>query len=148
MVKSGLKTEKNEKGEVKVSPYRLAFHFSNAILIYGLLLKLGLNLGSKSSSLSTNWEHLISNSSIRRKLMFSFHLYLITMVYGCFMAGNRAGKITNSFPMMGDVWFPTKAHFDSTLGWRNFFENQFIVHFIHRILGMATLVVLNCNFTL
>ena len=145
MVKSGLKVVKNEKGEVKVSPYRLAFHFTNAVLIYGILLKLSLFLKSKPASLSSNWIYLASNAHIRTKLMMSFHLFLITMVYGCFMAGNRAGKITNTFPKMGDVWGPSRNHWISSLGWRNLFENQFIVHFIHRILGMATFGLVYCN---
>ncbi len=142
MVKSGLTiNQTNEKGEVKVSPYRLAFHFTNAIFIYGLLLKLGLILGSKPASLNTNWTHLGSNASIRSKLMMTFHLFLVTMVYGCFMSGNRAGQITNTFPKMGDVWVPGKDHLDQGAGWRNLFENQYIVHFIHRTLGVATLGV-------
>ena len=55
------------------------------------------------------------------------------------MAGLKAGKIYNTFPMMGDYWLPP-----GTLAlepvWRNFFDNIATVQLDHRILAITTLV--------
>ena len=61
----------------------------------------------------------------------------------------KAGRICNTFPKMGDVWIPTKNHFEQKLSTSfidlNFTENPFIVHFNHRALSTITLGVLIGN---
>ena len=53
------------------------------------------------------------------------------------VAGLKAGKIYNTFPMMGDHWIPPGLMALEPF-WRNFFDNTTTVQFDHRLL--ATLV--------
>jgi cytochrome c oxidase assembly protein subunit 15 len=150
MVRSGLKHELGhdyKHKDVKVSAYRLAFHFTLSVIIYSLLLKTGLLLVSRAQVLN-GLTSLGSNKVVRRDLMMSVHFAFVTLVWGAFMAGNDAGKITNTFPKMGDIWIPRKEHFYLTPIYRNFFENKFIVHFTHRWLGISTLSLLLCKYNI
>jgi cytochrome c oxidase assembly protein subunit 15 len=145
MVKSGLKDNLGDgykKNNVRVSQYRLAFHFTMSVFIYSILLRTGLFLVSKPQILKAGFEYMQSNTIIRKKLLVSFHLAFATLIWGAFMAGTDSGKITNNFPKMGDIWYPGKEHFYMRPVWRNFFENEFIIHFTHRALAITTFCVL------
>ena len=58
---------------------------------------------------------------------------------GGFVAGLRAGKIYNTFPLMGDSLVP-KGVLALDPAWRNFFENTTTVQFDHRLLAITTLL--------
>jgi len=153
MVKSGLKENlgnEYKKKDVKVSPYRLAVHFSFGLLIFCLLFKKGLFLVTKPQILKSSILFAPSANNIRKNIVLSLHALWLTVAYGSFMAGMDAGKITNTFPKMGDIWFPNKEHFDPALITSrinyNFTENPFIVHFTHRALATATLTSMIGNF--
>ncbi len=150
MVRSGLNEnlgENHKKNNVRVAPYRLATHFSFAIMTYWLLINTGLFLLLKPRVLVYEPIFWHSNNVIRRNLLFSLHLILITAIYGSLLAGHDAGKIANTFPKMGDVWYPTKSHYYQTWSWfRNNIDNQFLVHFNHRFLATVTLATILCNF--
>jgi len=105
MVKSGLKENLGEtkNNDIKVSPYRLAVHYGLAISLFTVFLSAGLFFVTKPQVLKTNFLFLNSNSVIRRKLILSFHLFLLTLFSGNLMAGNNAGKISNTFPKMGEM---------------------------------------------
>ena len=55
-------------------------------------------------------------------------LVSVTVLSGAFVAGLRAGKIYNTFPMMGDHWLPPGL-FALEPFWRNFFDNTTTVGF-------------------
>lgn len=150
MVRSGLNNKQetdtdrdNLKGEVKVSHYRLAFHFSMSVLIYCLLLKTGLFLVSKPQIVKSPLLFTNSNNKIRKNLLLSFHLAYATLIWGSFMAGTDSGKIVNTFPKMGDIWYPGKEHLDITRSkLRNLSENPIFIHFTHRTLATTTFILL------
>jgi cytochrome c oxidase assembly protein subunit 15 len=153
MVKSGLKEnlgDQYEKKDVKVSPYRLAVHFSCALLIFCLLFKKGMFLVTKPQIFKNSILYAPSSNNIRKNIILSLHALWLTIAYGSFMAGMDAGKIINTFPKMGDVWFPTKHHFDPKLITDkfnyNFTENPFVVHFTHRTIATATLLSMIGNY--
>lgn len=155
MVKSGLKENLGEeyvKPDVKVSHYRLAVHFSFALLIFSLLFKRGLFYISKPVILSSSLGYRSSADNVRKSVVFALHALWLTIAYGSFMAGLDAGKIINTFPRMGDIWYPTKEHFSNELITENFnlnyTGNPFIVHFTHRTLATATLGAMLRNFLL
>ena len=82
MVKSGLKNvlgDEYKKQNVKVSQYRLAFHFTNSVFIYSILLKTGLFLVSKPQILNTGFDYTLTNGIVRKKLVsndyFLFNLF-------------------------------------------------------------------------
>ncbi len=150
MVRSGLKEnlgEGHEKNNVRVSHYRLATHFTFAITTYSLLLNSGLFLLIKPQVLKTDLTFFMSNNIIRKNLMLTIHLVLITAVFGSLLAGQDAGKVVNTFPKMGDTWTPSAEHYKSGRGLIVNFEDDFVIHFNHRVLATGTLLAILCKNT-
>ena len=64
----------------------------------------------------------------------------VTVISGGFVAGLRAGKIFNTFPMMGEHWVPPGV-MALEPAWRNFLDNPVTVQLDHRILATTTFLV-------
>jgi len=132
MVKSGL------VNNPQVSQYRLTAHLSSAILIYGFILWVILDLARDkaylpmASSAISSWRRWSHGLTI---------LLLITIMSGGFVAGLDAGLIYNTFPLMGGEWIP-EGIAALTPWYLNFFENRVTVQFDHRLLAMTTAVLL------
>ena len=91
MVKSGLVEN------IDVSHFRLSIHLLIAFLILSLIL--------------WNYLKLKKINSIRSKLNSSIPLIFLILVFiqigiGAFVSGMDAGKIYNSWPLMGETYFP------------------------------------------
>lgn len=118
MVKSGL------TDRIEVSQYRLAAHLSLAVLLYAVMFWIALDL----------WE---PRDKARRHPLFwgaaalSLGVYL-QMMLGAFVAGLRAGRSFNTWPLM-DGQFVPPGYLNGPPGLRNFFENIAAVQFDHRI---------------
>ena len=128
MVKSGL------VDNPEVSQYRLTAHLLSAILIYGFILWVILDLRYPSSYLP------IKQSDIRRWRLTSLgliSLVLITIISGGFVAGLKAGLIFNTFPLMGGQWVP-EGVFALSPWYLNLLENKVMVQFAHRLLAITT----------
>lgn len=139
MVKSGLKKEIVEKGEVpRVSAYRLASHLGSAFVLYGLLTNTAINILSPNQpSVHASATRLIKKFKSRAHGLAA--LTFFTAISGAFVAGLDAGLIYNEFPTMGGgMKFIPSDLWDDRLGLRNFFENPTCVQFNHRILAMST----------
>lgn len=149
MVKSGLKENLGENPnmhEIRVSHYRLMIHFTLGITTFWVLLNSGLFLLLKPQILRMGPEFFYSNRVIRKYSMGILHYVIFTAMFGSLLAGQNGGKIVNTFPKMGDIWFPTKEHYDKNINWlRNNLENTFLVHFNHRVLATITLLVTLCK---
>jgi|CXWL01.1.fsa_nt_gi cytochrome c oxidase assembly protein subunit 15 len=121
MVKSGL------VDIPRVSHYRLAAHLALALLIYASMLWLALR---------ALWPRRVPTpvSAAFRTLLA---LVGVTIVFGAFVAGLRAGSMYNTFPLMGGRWVP-----DGLLAldpwWINPLENPVTVQFLHRCLALLT----------
>lgn len=126
MVKSGLVKDPT------VSHYRLTAHLLLAIAIYVLLfwsiLKLSFRKGLGKSSLAG----IAHGCCI---------LVLITIIYGGFVAGLKAGLIYNTYPLMEGQFIPSEWRFLNPL-YMNFLENPATVQWIHRTLALVTLVTI------
>jgi cytochrome c oxidase assembly protein subunit 15 len=121
MVKSGL--GKN----LAVSHYRLALHLTMALFIISWVIKM-LSVGKVDPFLSF---------SFKKTPLYSFMiLFGLTILYGVFVAGLKAGLIYNTFPLMEGQIFPSDGWFYYPLI-LNFFKNPSLVQFIHRLLGMT-----------
>lgn len=126
MVKSGL------VDMPRVSPYRLAAHLGLALLVYALMLRVGIGLLLKrvpatDSAQARRWP---------RALLLV--MVAITILFGAFVAGLRAGHMYNTFPLMAGFWVPPgMAAMEPFL--RNLFENPVTVQFIHRVIALSTL---------
>lgn len=126
MVKSGLVDVPH------VSQYRLTAHLVAAFIIYAYMFWVALSLLYPTTGTDRHpWY---------RRTVWVTALASITIVSGGFVAGLKAGKIYNTFPMMGDHWIPP-----GTMAlepwWRNFFDNMTTVQLDHRVLAITTLVV-------
>lgn len=127
MVKSGL------VDNPAVSQYRLVAHLAAAFLIYAYMFWVALGLIFPADRGSPHPYY--------RKTWALTALITVTVMSGGFVAGLRAGKIYNTFPMMGDYWVPP-AMFALEPWWRNFFDNMATVQFDHRILAIGTFLVI------
>ncbi len=127
MVKSGL------VDNPAVSQYRLVAHLAAAFLIYAYMLWVALSLIYPTDSSTPHpWY---------RKTLALTALITVTVLSGGFVAGLKAGKIYNTFPMMGDYWAPP-GMFALEPWWRNFFDNMATVQFDHRVLAIASFVLI------
>lgn len=124
MVQSGL------ADRIDVSPYRLTAHLGLALLIYAATLWTALDLLRPPTG-----ERTVD----RRALALAAFVFL-TMMSGGFVAGNDAGLIYNTFPLM-DGQLVAPGYLDNDPWWINFFENPAAVQFDHRVLGISTVLL-------
>ncbi|HYG91737.1 MAG TPA: COX15/CtaA family protein [Azospirillum sp.] len=127
MVKSGLVDQPH------VSHYRLALHLGTAILIYGALLRVAL--GILAPAPLAGWRP--DAIGLRRHARWALGLVAVTIVWGAFVAGIRAGFAYNTFPLMAGHWVPPEIG-NLTPWWINAFENTAAVQFLHRVLALTT----------
>lgn len=127
MVKSGL------VDNPAVSQYRLTAHLMAAFLVYGFMLWVALSLWSPQQAAG---RHPWFGKALALSVLIT-----ITIISGGFVAGLKAGKIYNTFPMMGDYWVPPD-YLALEPVWRNFFDNMATVQFDHRILAITTFVLI------
>jgi cytochrome c oxidase assembly protein subunit 15 len=127
MVKSGL------VDNPAVSQYRLTAHLIAAFLIYAYMFWVALSLLYPSESTKRHpWYG---------KTVALTTLVTITVISGGFVAGLKAGKIYNTFPMMGNYWVPPDF-MALDPWWLNFFENLATVQFDHRVLAISTFLLI------
>eukprot|EP00004_Rigifila_ramosa_P025954 TRINITY_DN7892_c0_g1_i2.p1 TRINITY_DN7892_c0_g1~~TRINITY_DN7892_c0_g1_i2.p1 ORF type:complete len:331 (+),score=90.15 TRINITY_DN7892_c0_g1_i2:177-1169(+) len=136
MVQSGLSRETIVTATPSVSPYRLASHLAMAFGIYGLSLYTALDFLRRKVPLATPLHPSVAK--MRRMTVVTLAMLACTILSGAFVAGNDAGMIYNTFPLMGGRVVPSDyIDPDKPLG-RNFFENPANVQFNHRVLGVGT----------
>ncbi|MFD1626399.1 COX15/CtaA family protein [Azospirillum griseum] len=131
MVKSGLVDQPN------VSHYRLALHLGTAILIYALLLRTALGLLDPLPL--AGWRP--ESAGLRRHARWALGLVAVTIVWGAFVAGSRAGYAYNTFPLMEGHLIPPEIA-NLTPWWHNPFENTAAIQLIHRGLALASGLVI------
>ncbi len=61
----------------------------------------------------------------------------LTIIYGAYVAGLKAGLIYNTFPLMEGQWLPNEWNFYHPV-WTNFINNPATVQWLHRLLALAT----------
>ena len=130
MVSSGL------VDRVDVSHYRLALHLFLAFIILSLVF----------------WSYLksirikISNTKINNFFpIFFLCLLFIQIIIGAFVSGMDAGKIYNSWPLMGSSYFPDDNQLVDLFN-LTAFSNPSLVQFIHR--NLAYIILLFYFYTL
>ena len=119
MVSSGL------VDRIDVSHFRLSLHLVIAFLILSLIF----------------WNYLKTKKDtyISKKLHifipFSFLILIFVQIsIGAFVSGMDAGKIYNSWPLMGDTYFPNDNNFKNLFN-LSAFSDPSLVQFIHRNLA-------------
>ncbi|MBT4880835.1 MAG: heme A synthase [Alphaproteobacteria bacterium] len=113
-----------------VSPYRLTAHLVLALVLYAFTLWIALQYLFPHKKESTYPHKKIHNIVLA--------LTSLTICWGALVAGHKAGLIYNTFPLMGQKFFPNDLWHLRPLA-TNFFENPVGVQFAHRVLAMITL---------
>ncbi len=129
MVKSGLEIRQD------VSPYRLTVHLGLALVIYVVCVWTALDLSAPRIGA------LPTTRFLRRGSIAAACLTIITLLSGGFVAGLDAGRVYNTFPLMGGHIVPP-GYFLQGTGWRNAFENPAAAQFHHRVLALGTATLL------
>jgi cytochrome c oxidase assembly protein subunit 15 len=134
MVKSGLSEDPY------VSPYRLTFHLTNAVIIYALLLWTSIEYYYSKNA------DFISFKSKNDLILISIILVFITILSGGFMAGSHAGQSFNTYPLMNGKIIPDDIYL-ADLGLLNIFENTVTINFNHRWIATITFIYTFSFFT-
>ncbi|MCB2112713.1 MAG: COX15/CtaA family protein [Parvularculaceae bacterium] len=117
MVSSGL------SARVDVSQYRLAAHLALALLLFAALLW-------------TAFDTISAPRAARSSLApFAFALaggVYLQMILGAFVAGLRAGRTFNTWPLMDGKLFPD-GYFSAAPGFHDLFETAAASQFNHRL---------------
>ncbi len=125
MVSSGL------VDRVDVSHYRLSLHLVTAFIILSIVFWKYLKL----TDLKINQINIKLNS-----IKFFLLLLFLQLIIGAFVSGMDAGKIYNTWPLMGSSYFPDDSmiadFFNLTV-----FDNQSLVQFIHRNLAYLIIII-------
>jgi cytochrome c oxidase assembly protein subunit 15 len=107
-----------------VSHIRLAVHLLMALFIFALLIWTALDLrnpGSRPSKLPVSGA-------------WAFSLLGLQLMFGAYVAGLEAGYAFNTWPKMGDEWFPSGAPMLRPF-FANLVDNPLVVQFVHRWLA-------------
>jgi len=129
MVSSGL-----GEGMLDVASYRLATHLGLAFIIVGMMMVYALRLGRSQADLLQ-----ARRSADKRMVVLSNVLVVmafVQIILGALVAGIDAGRGYPDWPLMAGGFLPPQP-FDITPVWRNFFENDGLVQFMHRMAGYA-----------
>ena len=120
MVMSGL------VNKVDVSHFRLSLHLTTAFIILTLILWQIFNLKIK---LNSNYGY------IKFKLPEIFIILIfLQIIIGAFVSGMDAGKIYNSWPLMGDTYFPDDNKVVNLFSF-SALNDPSLVQFLHRNLA-------------
>ena len=124
MVSSGL------VDRVDVSHYRLSVHLLTAFIILSIVFWKFLQL-----------TNLRENQTTIRLYLIKFFILLIffQLIIGAFVSGMDAGKIYNSWPLMGSSFFPDDSRYSEFLSLK-VFDNPSIVQFLHRFLAYLIVI--------
>jgi cytochrome c oxidase assembly protein subunit 15 len=129
MVMSGL------EGRTEVSPYRLSAHLLFALFLMGALIWTALDLRALSGDRDSRPARLTGWS------VFALAILLIQLMLGAWVAGFRAGYVSNSWPLMNDHFVP------QGIDWSRgpFFamtHDLYLLHFMHRWWAWVVVAVL------
>ncbi|MBD3677961.1 MAG: COX15/CtaA family protein [Rhodobacteraceae bacterium] len=132
MVSSGLTGER-----LDVASYRLATHLGLAFVILGFLGWFIFLLGRSETD-------LLQARRGREPKLFGMstgllHFSFLQILLGALVAGIDAGRNYIDWPLMAGGVFPPDMFQIEPL-WRNFFENDGLVQFMHRMAGYLLLI--------
>ena len=122
MVLSGL------TNDVTVSHYRLSIHLINAIIIISMLFWLIKRV------ISNRIKFFFNFSKNNLPFLILFLLILLQIIVGAFVSGLDAGKIYQTWPLMGNNYIPDDFSYRTINSYLEF-DNHSLVQFYHRNLA-------------
>ncbi|HEY6048307.1 MAG TPA: COX15/CtaA family protein [Sphingomicrobium sp.] len=123
MVASGL------EGRTEVSPYRLSAHLLFALFLMGALIWTALDLTRARPARLTAWG------------VIALATVFVQLMLGAWVAGFRAGYVSNTWPLMDGRFFPQGVDWSNGPGFA-LTHDPFLLHFMHRWWAWVVVVVL------
>jgi cytochrome c oxidase assembly protein subunit 15 len=125
MVMSGL------EGRTEVSPYRLSAHLLFALFLFAALIWTALDLRNEDSKPArlTGWG------------AFAIATLFVQLLLGAWVAGFRAGYVSNTWPLMNDHLVPEGIDWSNGAGFA-LTHDPFLLHFMHRWWAWVVVAVL------
>ena len=125
MVMSGL------EGRTEVSPYRLSAHLLFALFLFSALIWTALDLRNRDARPSrlTGWGAI------------ALATLTIQLLLGAWVAGFRAGYVSNSWPDMNGRFVPEGIDWSHGVGFA-MTHDPFLLHFLHRWWAWVVVAVL------
>ena len=130
MVQSGL------VNNIDVSHFRLSVHLLFAFIILSLIYWNYLSL------VNLNKKDKKINNYIPE---FFLLLIFLQIIIGAFVSGMDAGKIYNTWPLMGNSYFPDDNKFISLFK-LSAFSDPSLVQYLHRNLAYLIFIIYHSNF--
>lgn len=133
MVSSGLTGTR-----LDVASYRLAIHLGLAFVIMGLLAWYILALSRREAD-------LMQARRSKEQTLFTWATVVLVLAFvqillGALVAGIDAGRGYTDWPLMAGRFFPANS-FELVPIWRNFFEDDGLVQFMHRMSGYILILM-------
>ncbi|EKE43637.1 cytochrome oxidase assembly [Oceaniovalibus guishaninsula JLT2003] len=138
MVSSGL-----EGTRLDVASYRLAVHLGLAFVILGVIAWYVLSLRRTEADLMR--ARRAGEPALRRWTTVLAAVTFLQIVWGALVAGIDAGRNYVDWPLMAGGFLPPDP-FQLSPWWRNFFEDDGLVQFVHRIIAYALLALIVAAF--
>jgi cytochrome c oxidase assembly protein subunit 15 len=129
MVASGLTGD-----AVYVRPTRLAMHFVFALALIGYAFWLGLQIKVPA-------QKKINHPAIYRWSWVLIIILFVQLIFGALMAGHKAATAAPTWPTINGSWVPDGLLKEEPVI-LNFFENKTTIHFVHRGLAYALLLLI------
>ena len=130
MVKSGL------VNNITVSHYRLSLHLSIAFTIIAIIFWLLINISRKT------YKIFFSITKDNLPFLILIAIIFLQIILGAFVSGLDAGKIYQTWPLMGQSYFPNDINITSIKNLFDF-DNHSLIQFYHRNLAyLITIYIL------
>jgi cytochrome c oxidase assembly protein subunit 15 len=127
MVSSGL-----EEGRLDVASYRLAIHLGLAFVIFGFISWFIYRLGRSQPDILQARRN--ADAGLASLATILIGVTFLQIILGALVAGIDAGRAYPDWPLMAGGFLPPQP-FDLQPIWRNFFEDDGLVQFMHRMAG-------------
>lgn len=129
MVMSGL------EGRTEVSPYRLSAHLLFALFLFSALIWTALDLRSLDKDRSSRPARLTGWGGLALATLF------IQLLLGAWVAGFRAGYVSNTWPDMNGSFVPEGIDWSRGFAYA-LTHDPFLLHFLHRWWAWVVVAVL------
>ncbi|MEO7278230.1 MAG: COX15/CtaA family protein [Sphingomicrobium sp.] len=129
MVLSGL------EGRTEVSPYRLSAHLLMALFLMSALIWTALDLRRLAADPASRPARLTGPA------IFALTALAVQLMLGAWVAGFRAGYVSNSWPGMNGGFFPAGVDWSSGAGFA-LTHDPYLLQFVHRWWAWAVVAVL------
>jgi cytochrome c oxidase assembly protein subunit 15 len=129
MVVSGL------EDRTEVSPYRLSAHLLFALFLMSALIWTALDLRRVGRNEEARPAHLTGGSLATLAIVF------LQLMLGAWVAGFRAGYVSNTWPLMNDRLFPEGVDWSHGTAFA-FTHDPFLLNFLHRWFAWVVVVAL------